>query len=245
MKRIDSAGAANGKWVDKDPATGRPGTTLQAAWLNSLQEEVCTVIEKAGLKLDAASTTQLYDGIQTLIQNRRRDPTKIPTVQNGFFAFPRTRGLVEFGGIVNTDSALTRVSAGIYLEDELDPTTAGGRFLTNWCFVLNDGVLPSPLKANQLVSRLRHTLGTDFVDAEIYTIGTAVVCRGFAEGETPPAATPIISTAQCLFGRIIAGTAAGITPGSLTGKYCLLFHMLENANTQVVDSILVDFSYYS
>jgi hypothetical protein len=245
MKRIDSAGAVSGKWVDRDPSSGRPGTTLQAAWLNSLQEEVCGVIEKAGLKLDSTATTQLYDGIQNLIQNRRKDPKVIETSQNGSFAFPRVPGLVEIGGTVQTDSSLAKVSISIFMENSVDPTTGGGRFLTNWCFVLNDGVLPLPIQSLRRANKLRHSLSSDWVEADIFAVGTAVFRRFFEDGVPIPAATPTMSSAQCLFGKITAASVTGITPGSLAGKYAILFHMLENANTQVTDSVLVDFSYYS
>lgn len=48
---------------------GPPGTTVDAAWLNSIQEEIAKVIEMAGLSLATRNTdtrTQLWEAIQRL-----------------------------------------------------------------------------------------------------------------------------------------------------------------------------------
>lgn len=67
MQRIGGAGNINGLFVAEDVSLSRPPTAITADWLNSMQEEVATVVEQAGLALDPGSNTQLYEAIAALI----------------------------------------------------------------------------------------------------------------------------------------------------------------------------------
>lgn len=80
MYRIDSATAAASKpavpaavpanagyFTDGDPAGDIPATIVPAWWLNQFQDEVIEVIDQAGITLDKADNTQLYDAIIALI----------------------------------------------------------------------------------------------------------------------------------------------------------------------------------
>ena len=67
MQRIDGAGHVGHMFVHEDVALGRPPTEITARWLNSLQEEVCSVVEGSGLVLDGLQTNQLLQAIQRLI----------------------------------------------------------------------------------------------------------------------------------------------------------------------------------
>lgn len=60
MRRIDTP---DGLYHDADPNAGVAGTVVKAGPLNSLQEEIISVITAAGLELDDASTRQLLDAI--------------------------------------------------------------------------------------------------------------------------------------------------------------------------------------
>lgn len=67
MQRIGGYGNINGMFVAEDMEQSRPPTAITADWLNSLQEEVATVVEQAGMALDPGSNTQLYEAIAALI----------------------------------------------------------------------------------------------------------------------------------------------------------------------------------
>ena len=63
MHRIDGAGHVNNRFVAEDPATLRPPTEITPEIMNSLQEELATFIEWAGLILAKGDNTQLKQGL--------------------------------------------------------------------------------------------------------------------------------------------------------------------------------------
>ncbi len=79
MHRIDSryavpeppepgeAVAAPGYFQNGDEESETPGTKLDAAWCNAVQEELAGVVEKAGLTLDKAKRDQLAQAIMLLV----------------------------------------------------------------------------------------------------------------------------------------------------------------------------------
>ncbi|POZ49547.1 hypothetical protein [Methylovulum psychrotolerans] len=67
MQRIAGPGAIDGLFVEEDTGTGQPPTQITAAWMNTVQEELCTVITEAGLTLDGGDNTQLLAAIAALI----------------------------------------------------------------------------------------------------------------------------------------------------------------------------------
>ncbi|WP_071846915.1 phage tail protein [Arsenophonus nasoniae] len=73
MHRIDTPTAQKDKFglgkngfTDGDPTTGTPATDLNEEICDALQEEVCTVIENLGIRLDKNQHDQLYQAIQKL-----------------------------------------------------------------------------------------------------------------------------------------------------------------------------------
>ncbi|QCO07546.1 phage tail protein [Azospirillum argentinense] len=73
MHRIDTATKATdlfgpGKhgFKDGDPLTGDPASTLNAAWFNSVQEELCGLVEAAGLT-PGADNTQVLQALKKLL----------------------------------------------------------------------------------------------------------------------------------------------------------------------------------
>lgn len=69
MHRTDAEDSTvDGKFSDGDPGTGAEATVLGAKWLNNTQEEICTVVETAGLTLNAAANDQLLLAIRRLIR---------------------------------------------------------------------------------------------------------------------------------------------------------------------------------
>lgn len=74
MHRIDTPTAQKDKWgsgkngfTDGDPTTGVKATSLNAALFDSVQEEICNVIEKNGITLDKSNNDQLFAAIQAMI----------------------------------------------------------------------------------------------------------------------------------------------------------------------------------
>jgi hypothetical protein len=67
MQRIAGPGAIDGLFVEEDTGTGQPPTQITAAWMNAVQEELCTVVTEAGLTLDGGDNTQLLAAIAALV----------------------------------------------------------------------------------------------------------------------------------------------------------------------------------
>ncbi|MBS9200404.1 phage tail protein, partial [Escherichia coli] len=74
MHRIDTLTAVKDKFgpgkngfTDGNLRTGRPATWLNSAMWDALQEEICGVIEKAGIELNKEEHDQLYKAILLLV----------------------------------------------------------------------------------------------------------------------------------------------------------------------------------
>ncbi len=66
MQRISGADAVANRFND-NPAVQSPTTRVPAAWLNDVQENICEVIEDAGIALDPDEGSQLLAAIGALI----------------------------------------------------------------------------------------------------------------------------------------------------------------------------------
>ncbi|MGE0333104.1 MAG: hypothetical protein AB7P37_20680 [Ramlibacter sp.] len=65
MHRIDTSTAApGGFFTEGDPTEPTAATRVSADFLNALQQEVCNVIEAAGLALNKADNTQLLQALR-------------------------------------------------------------------------------------------------------------------------------------------------------------------------------------
>lgn len=68
MHRIDHATAAPGDlFTEGNPATATPATTVTDDWLNDVQENICDVVETAGIALVKGDYTQLRQAIQAML----------------------------------------------------------------------------------------------------------------------------------------------------------------------------------
>lgn len=67
---VPSAGLVNGRFVDEDPLSGRPGSLIPASWGNSVTQEILEVIRTSGAVADEADNTQLRAAINTLISKK-------------------------------------------------------------------------------------------------------------------------------------------------------------------------------
>jgi len=61
MQRVDND--PTDLFENGNPSTGIQGTRVMAEWLNAIQEELCYVIEEAGLTLDTEDNTQLQKAL--------------------------------------------------------------------------------------------------------------------------------------------------------------------------------------
>ncbi|MFR6036599.1 MAG: tail fiber protein [Desulfovibrio piger] len=91
MHRIDTATATpDHKFTEGDPAVPVAATTVSAAWLNAVQEELVAVITGAGLELKKSDNGQLWQAISQLITNAKPG-----------LATKAKPGLVQVGGGLN------------------------------------------------------------------------------------------------------------------------------------------------
>ncbi|EGQ6845405.1 tail fiber protein [Salmonella enterica subsp. enterica serovar Poona] len=88
MHRIDTPTAQKDKFgqgkngfTNGDPATGRRATDLNSDMWDAVQEEVCTVIEAAGIPLSKGEHAQLHAAIDRLIAEQVK--TRLEKNQNG------------------------------------------------------------------------------------------------------------------------------------------------------------------
>lgn len=91
MHRIDTSTATpDNKFTEGDPAVPVAATTVSAAWLNAVQEELVAVITRAGLELKKSDNGQLWQAISQLI-----------TAAKPGLATKGKPGLVQVGGGLN------------------------------------------------------------------------------------------------------------------------------------------------
>lgn len=107
MHRVDSSGNIAGAFQDGNPAVGQQATQLTAAWFNDVQENLCKLIEQAGLTLEKGNYDQLYDAMVLLLAG---------VVGTGGGEVPTTRrvdggGLVTGGGPLTADLVLSVLKA--------------------------------------------------------------------------------------------------------------------------------------
>lgn len=67
MHRVDTDGNDNGLFQDGTPQIGQQGTILSDAWFNDVQENICNVIEAAGIELEKGDHDQLKLAIAAMI----------------------------------------------------------------------------------------------------------------------------------------------------------------------------------
>lgn len=87
MHRIDTStaqkdkfGAGKNGFTDGNPQTGIPATDLNASMFDAIQEEICTVIESAGLTLNSSQNNQLFTAIKQIVNGS--DSGSVETVND-------------------------------------------------------------------------------------------------------------------------------------------------------------------
>jgi|GEM_PF-2472460 len=121
MHRIDTSTAQKDKFgpgkngfTDGNPQTGTPATDLNASLFDTLQEEICTVIESAGITLDPSKNDQLKTAIAKIISdsepvisvNKKTGDVILNASDVG--ALPSSGG--DLTGVVRTNSEIQSTS---------------------------------------------------------------------------------------------------------------------------------------
>ena len=114
MHRIDSVGNQAGQFVDKDPASGTPGTIVDDDWLNAVQENIARVIEGGGEALikgdDYQLLAQLSPNINGVAKLRTITPAADRTVYLKYHTAEGDGGGGQFYGV-------TGAAAGTYVDN--------------------------------------------------------------------------------------------------------------------------------
>jgi len=106
---------------------GPPGTCIEEKWLNAVQEELCYVIEQAGLALKTASTDtrqQLLNALQILFLSNLKATTK---VNFGGLTITSTEGRIW---TIDTITGPFSANALIYAEIEVEVIKGATQGLT-------------------------------------------------------------------------------------------------------------------
>lgn len=101
MHRIDTPSATtDNRFTEGSPTGGVPATTVAADWLNDLQENVCRVIEAAGIVLDKGNHDQLKQAIESLGGN-------VPDASTSVSGILKLATVAQIIAGSNNDSAVT------------------------------------------------------------------------------------------------------------------------------------------
>lgn len=119
--QADKFGPGKNGFTNGDPVTGRRATDLNSDMWDAVQEEICTVVEKAGLALNKEQHDQLHQAIEKIITS------KIPD------ALLKKNNLSDLA-----DKALARANLQLKAAATKDVTTQyndtnGGRLMTLGC----------------------------------------------------------------------------------------------------------------
>lgn len=103
MHRVDSPGAVNGLFQNGNPVVGQQATQLLADWFNDVQENLCKLVEDAGLELEKGNWDLVRQAILLLIAG---------VVGDGGGAVPTTltitgAGLATGGGDLTVNRVIT------------------------------------------------------------------------------------------------------------------------------------------
>lgn len=109
---VPSAGLVNGKFVDEDPITGKPGSLIPASWGNGITQELLTVIQTAGLTPSETRTDQVLTALRSnkLFATAPQFDNSQSVATTGFVS----RSGMQFSGFVSyaVSTALTAANVG-------------------------------------------------------------------------------------------------------------------------------------
>ncbi|WP_065259242.1 gp53-like domain-containing protein [Pseudomonas bananamidigenes] len=109
---VPSAGLVNGRFVDEDLITGKPGSLIPASWGNGITQELLTVIQTAGLTPSEARTDQVLAALRSnkLFTTAPQFDNSQSVATTGFVS----RSGLQFSGFASyaTSTTLTATSVG-------------------------------------------------------------------------------------------------------------------------------------
>jgi len=132
MHRIDTStaqkdkfGAGKNGFTGGNPQTGELPTALDADYFDSLQEEISSVIEAAGLTLSKAANSQLKDAIARLTLGRKSPFSDIKS--DGSAALSTARSNLGLGSQALQSSDAVNITGGNATLSNLTVTTFNGK----------------------------------------------------------------------------------------------------------------------
>jgi hypothetical protein len=107
MHRVDADGAtAQFRFTNGNPNTGTPATLLEQAWHNDVQEEICTLIEEAGITLVKGDWGQLRRSVKEYYGKLAYSIEQFYPFLPGFPGLPSNYAWMDGIVIVDSDSPL-------------------------------------------------------------------------------------------------------------------------------------------
>lgn len=107
MHRIDTSTAtSDGLFTEGDPLVPTPATVVSADWLNSVQEELATIVTNAGLELQKTDNTQVLTAILQIIARQSSELERLRLLKIGCPMYWRSTTLPEGFAWVNGDLVL-------------------------------------------------------------------------------------------------------------------------------------------
>lgn len=211
MHRIDTSTATpDNKFTEGDPAVPVAATTVSAAWLNAVQEELVGVITGAGLELQKSDNGQLWQAIGQLITNAKPG-----------LATKAKPGLVQVGGGLNitpegilsvlaasvTQAGIVQLASGLSDSTTTAPT----------CKAVKDAIESKPAAVNVPVGGILAFSGTFGGEGNRFPIPLGedapdmhwCLCDGTTTNGLP---------VPDLRGRMIRGASDSVPAGSTGGS---------------------------
>lgn len=183
MHRIDTPGSVAGQFSDGNPAVGQQATQLLSAWFNDVQENLCQLIEEAGIPLVKGGSDQLTAAVLALIAG---------VVGTGGGAVPTTRlvstsGLATGGGALAVDRTIdvakasaAEIAAGLIDNKAITPlglaTAVAAGLADNGYYVAPGGLILQwgQLRGSYAEGAVGVTFPTSFPNACYTTFATAL-----------------------------------------------------------------------
>ncbi|WP_409318683.1 phage tail protein [Pseudomonas sp. KCJK9016] len=181
---VPSAGLVNGRFVDEDLITGKPGSLIPASWGNGVTQELINVIQAAGLTASEAKVDQLLTALRgsRLFATASQFDNSQTVATTGFVA----RSGVQFSGLTSfaTSTVLTAAHVGGMVSFySAAPVTAtmpvlgvAGNASTLHVINLGTGALTINPAANERIISSNNTVGSLLLgigdSAQLIRVGT-------------------------------------------------------------------------
>lgn len=223
MHRIDTATAKNGEFTDGNPGGGVKATQLNAAWFNTVQRELCAVVEGAGGELSETDDGQMA----AVIENLRNADWKIFSAGGESATF----ALGEWTG----NSLLFARSRG---------TPSGLKFPASISVSQDDSLgislLVAEINGTDETCRVSYKCGIATSEATLHYGDVAILYTTNFGGSAPVPRITVLPNAACgnfdslnVSGTIEVKVINGTNQGQGTSKYLILGNTTVNGDLDV------------